>query len=125
MRHAGIASFLVVLTCLLAACAHEEPLPSPDVLPPEAQAMPESGRFVLTGIRQPIVALITASGIQGPDVNLGRYPGQNGTVAWRGTSFGRDVNLTVSADGAEGLVGRTPFNLNVTPGPDGMMVNGL
>ncbi|HET9156888.1 MAG TPA: hypothetical protein VFN91_09500 [Myxococcaceae bacterium] len=125
MRHAGLTSLVVVVTCLLAACAHEEPLPSPDVLPPEAQSMPESGRFVLTGIRQPIVALITPSGIQGPDVNLGRYPGQNGTVAWRGTAFQRDVNLTVSADGAEGIVGRTPFNLNVTPGPDGMVVNGL
>ena len=124
MRHAVFASLLVV-TCLLAGCAHEEPLPAPDVLPPEAQSMPESGRFVLTGIRQPIVALITANGVQGPDVNLGRYPAQNGTIAWRGTAFRRDVNLTVSADGAEGIVNRTPFNLNVTPGPDGMVVNGL
>jgi hypothetical protein len=124
MRHAGFAS-LVVFTCLLAGCAHEEPLPAPDVLPPEAQSMPESGRFVLTGIRQPIVALITANGVQGPDVNLGRYPAQNGTIAWRGTAFRRDVNVTVSADGAEGIVHRTPFNLNITPGPDGMVVNGL
>jgi hypothetical protein len=125
MRHAGFASLVVVLTGLLAGCAHEEPLPPPDVLPPEAQSMPESGRFVLTGIRQPIVALITANGVQGPDVNLGRYPAQNGTIAWRGTSFRRDVNVTVSADGAEGIVSRSPFNLNVTPGPDGMVVNGL
>ena len=125
MRHAAFASLVVVSTCLLAGCAHEEPLPAPDVLPPEAQSMPESGRFVLTGIRQPIVALISQTGVQGPDVNLGRYPAQNGTVAWRGTAFRRDVNLTVSADGAEGIVSRSPFNLNVTPGPDGMVVNGL
>ena len=102
MRHAAFASLVVVSTCLLAGCAHEEPLPAPDVLPPEAQSMPESGRFVLTGIRQPIVALISQTGVQGPD-----------------------VNLTVSADGAEGIVSRSPFNLNVTPGPDGMVVNGL
>lgn len=125
MRRAGLPALVVVLTGLLAACAHEEPLPSPDVLPPEAQSMPESGRFVLTGIRQPIVALITANGIQGADVNLGRFPAQDGTIAWRGTAFGRDVNLTVGAAGAEGIVNRGPFNLNVTPGPDGMVVNGL
>ena len=87
--------------------------------------MPESGRFVLTGIRQPIVALITPTGVQAPDVNLGRYPSQNGSIAWRGTAFRRDVNLTVTADGAEGLVSKSPLNLNVTPGPDGMVVNGL
>jgi hypothetical protein len=125
MRRAVVPSLVVVLSGLLASCAHEEPLPPPDVLPPEAQALPESGRFVLTGIRQPIVALISANGIQGPDVNLGRYPSQNGPTAWRGTAFGHDVNLTVSSDGAEGIVRRTPFNLNVTPGPDGMVVNGL
>jgi hypothetical protein len=125
MRHAAVPFLAVVLTCFLASCAHEEPLPPHDVIPPEAQAMPESGRFVLTGIRQPIVALITANGIQGPQVNLGRYPSQNGPTAWRGTAFGRDVNVTVTSDGAEGLVARTPFNLNVTPGPDGMVVNGL
>jgi hypothetical protein len=95
------------------------------MLPPEAQAMPENGRFVLTGIRHPIVALITPNGVQGPDVNLGRYPAQNGTIAWRGTAFRHDVNLTVNADGADGVVSRGPFNLNVTPGPDGMVVNGL
>src|SRR5215813_252782 len=125
MQRAILSSLAVVLLGLVAGCAHEEPLPPPDVMPPEAQSVPESGRFVLTGIRQPIVALITANGVQGPDVNLGRYPAQNGTIAWRGTAFRRDVNLTVSADGAEGIVNRTPFNLNVTPGPDGMVVNGL
>ena len=125
MRHSVVPSLAVVFTCLLAGCAHEEPLPPPDVLPPEAQSMPENGRFVLTGIRHPIVALITPNGIQGPDVNLGRYPSQSGTIAWRGTTFGRDVNLTVTSDGAEGIVGRVPFNLKVTPGPDGMVVNGL
>jgi hypothetical protein len=125
MRRAVLPLLVTVLTCLLASCAHEEPLPPPDVLPPEAQSMPASGRFVLTGIRQPIVALITPTGVQGPDVNLGRYPAQNGTIAWRGTAFHHDVNLTVTADGADGVVRKTPFNLNVTPGPDGMVVNGL
>jgi hypothetical protein len=125
MRRAILASLGFVLICLVAGCAHEEPLPPPDVMPPEAQSVPESGRFVLTGIRQPIVALIATNGIQGPDVNLGRYPNQDGTIAWRGTAFRRDVNVTVRSDGAEGIVHRTPFNLNVTPGPDGMVVNGL
>ena len=125
MRRAVLPSLAVVLTGLLAGCAHEEPLPPPDVLPPEAQSIPEGGRFVLTGIRQPIVALITPTGVQGPDVSLGRYPSQTGTTAWRGKAFGRDVNLTVTSDGSEGVVGRNPFNLNVTPGPDGMVANGL
>ncbi len=124
MRRA-LRSLALVLTSLLAACAHEEPLPAPDAIPPEAQSLPESGRFVLTGIRQPIVELITPTGVQGPDVNLGRYPASNGTTAWRGKAFGRDVNLTVTADGADGIVGRVPFNLHVTPGPEGMVVNGL
>ena len=57
------------------------------MIPPDAQSLPESGRFVLTGIRQPIVALISPTGIQGPDVNLGRYPSQNGRTGWRGTAF--------------------------------------
>jgi len=125
MRRVALSSLVVVLTTLLAGCAHEQPLPPPDVLPPEAQSMPESGRFVLTGIRNPIVALVTPTGIQGPDVNLGRYPDPSGTTAWRGTAFGRDVNLTVKDDGAEGIAAREPFNLHVTQGPDGMTVNGL
>ncbi|HVP61458.1 MAG TPA: hypothetical protein VMT11_12910 [Myxococcaceae bacterium] len=125
MRRVARSSLAVVLTSVLAGCAHEEPLPPADVLPPEAQSMPESGRFVLTGIRNPIVALITPTGIQGPDVNLGRYPDQSGATAWRGKAFGREVNVTVSSDGAEGLVGRSPFNLYVTPGQEGMVVNGL
>ena len=125
MRRVVLSLLVTVFTCLLASCAHEEPLPPPDVLPPEAQAIPENGRFVLTGIRHPIVALITPNGVQGPDVNLGRYPAQNGTTAWRGTAFRHDVNLTVTADGADGVVSRSPFNLTVTPGPDGMVVNGL
>src|SRR5215471_8992178 len=111
MRRAILSSLGFVLTCLVAGCAHEEPLPPPDQLPPEAQSVPESGRFVLTGIRQPIVALITPNGIQGPDVNLGRFPNQDGTIAWRGTAFRRDVNLTVTSDGTDGIVNRSPFNL--------------
>lgn len=122
---AVLPSLAVVLSCILGACAHEEPLPPPDVLPPEAQSLPQAGRFVLTGIRNPIVELVAENGIQGPDVNLGRYPSQNGVTAWRGKAFGRDVNLSVTSDGAEGLVGRVPLNLQVTPGPDGMVVNGL
>jgi hypothetical protein len=125
MHRAVVPVLVVVLTGLLAGCAHDETLPPVDVLPPEAQAMPESGRFVLTGIREPVVALISATGIQGAKVNLGRFPAQNGPTAWRGTVYGRDVNVTVSADGAEGVVGRAPFNLRITPGPDGMVVNGL
>jgi predicted small lipoprotein YifL len=125
MERRVLPSLAVVLTCALAGCAHEEPLPPPDVLPPDAQSMPESGRFVLTGIRNPIVALVTPTGIQGPDVNLGRYPDPSGATSWRGTAFGRDVNLTIKADAADGIVARSPFNLNVTPAPDGMVVNGL
>jgi len=125
MRRAGLPFLVLTLSTLVGACAHDEPLPPPDALPPEASGVPEGGRFVLTGVRRPIVALITEQGIQGPSVNLGRYPGQNGTTAWRGTAFGRDVNLTVTLDGAEGIVGRSPFNLNVSQGPEGLAVNGL
>ena len=72
----------MVLTGLVSGCAHEA-APTYDVIPHEAQALPESGRFVLTGIREPIVALITPNGIQGPKVNLGRYPSQNGPTTAR------------------------------------------
>jgi len=124
MKRFLLCSAVVVLSSVLASCAHEEPLPSPDALPPEAGAIPPAGRFVLTGIRRPLVATVSETGIQGADVNLGRFPGANGT-AWRGTSIGRDVNVTVSSDGATGIVSRSPFNLTVTPGPDGMQIQGL
>jgi len=94
-------------------------------MPPEANSVPQGGRFVLTGIRQPIVALITDQGIQGPDVSLGRFPGESSGTGWRGKAFGRDVNLTVREDSADGLVGRAPYNLQTTKQPDGMQVNGL
>lgn len=112
----------LVLASGVASCAHDEPLPPADVLPPEAGAVPAPGRFVLTGIRQPIVASISETGIQGPDVNLGRY---DGGAAWRGTAFRQSVNLTLGADGAEGVVGRTPFEIHVRPGADGTQVTGL
>ncbi len=136
MRSALPSVLPLVLACGLVACAHDAPrpptedtiptdaLPPPDVLPLEASAVPEAGRFVLTGIRRPIVASITEAGIQGPDVNLGRYKKQN-AIEWRGTAFNQTANLTVSGSGAEGIVGRTPFTLGITPGPDGMVVNGL
>ena len=47
MRRAVVSLLVVVLTGLVSGCAHEEPLPPHDVIPPEAQALPESGRFVL------------------------------------------------------------------------------
>jgi hypothetical protein len=126
MRRAVLPfSLALVLTGLLASCAHDEPLPPADVLPPEANAMPEAGRFVLTGIRRPIVATISEAGIQGPELNLGRSRNQNGTIDWRGTAFNQPVNVTVSDNGAEGLVGKGPFNLHVEPGPDGFAANGL
>jgi hypothetical protein len=118
-------AYLPFLLCsVLAACAHDEPVPQPNELPAEATALPAEGRFVLTGIRRPVVALVTPQGIQGPNVNLGRY--DNGTT-WRGTVYGRDVNISIPADGAqaEGLLGRQPFNLGVTPGPDGVAGQGL
>lgn len=137
MRSAVLPSVLsLVLACGIVACAHDAPrppaedtipadaLPPPDVLPLEARAVPEAGRFVLTGIRRPVVASITEAGIQGPDVNLGRYKKQN-AIEWRGTAFNQTANLSVSGSGAEGIVGRTPFTLRITPSPDGMVVNGL
>jgi hypothetical protein len=125
MWRIGSEVLLAAAVSVLVGCAHEEPLPPPDVMPPEASSVPAGGRFVLTGIRQPIVALITDQGIQGPDVNLGRYPGESGGTGWRGKAFGRDVNLTITEDSADGLVGRSPYNLRVTKQPDGMVVNGL
>jgi hypothetical protein len=123
MRSGAVPSVLsLVLAGGLGACAHDEPLPSPDALPPEAAAVPAAGRFVLTGIREPIVASITETGAQGPGINLGRY--DNGAT-WRGTVFKQSVNLTLSPGRAEGVVGRSPFELRVRPGSDGMQVTGL
>ena len=130
MRSAVLPSVLsLVITCGLVGCAHDAPprppaedtiptdaLPPPDVLPLEARAVPEAGRFVLTGIRRPIVASITDAGIQGPDVNLGRYKKQD-AIEWRGTAFNQMANLTVSGSGAEGIVGGNPLKLQVTPAP--------
>src|SRR5262249_33169016 len=59
------------------------------------------------------------------EVNLGRFPGESNGTGWRGKAFGRDVNLTLKDDSADGIVGRAPFNLQTTKQPDGMLVNGL
>jgi len=105
------------LLALLAACAHDEP--APDVDP---NSMPAEGRFVLTGIARPVVALITPTGIQGPVHNLGRY--DNGT-AIRGTAYGKDVSITLTDYSAEGIVGRMPFSMQVTKTPDRASASGL
>jgi len=102
---------------VLASCAHDEP--TADVDP---SSMPAEGRFVLTGLARPVVALITPTGIQGPAHNLGRY--DNGT-AIRGTAYGKNVNLTLGDVSAEGVVGRTPFNMQVTRTPEGVTASGL
>jgi hypothetical protein len=100
---------------LLAACAHDEPAPDPASIPAE-------GRFVLTGIPRPVVALITPEGIQGPAHNLGRY--DNGT-AIRGKAYGKDVSITLGEASAEGVVGRTPFSMQVSRTPEGVTASGL
>jgi len=120
-----VFTLLAVAGAATVSCAHDEPLPPPEAMPPEAAGMPAAGRLVLTGLRKPIVALITETGIQGPEVNLGRYPVKGGPTAWRGTAFAREVNLEVSVDGAEGIAGRTPLDLRVAPEPGSMVVNGL
>jgi hypothetical protein len=113
---------VVVLGSVLVACAHDEPIPQPGEMPAEAKGLPVEGRFVLTGIPRPVVALITPSGVQGAPVSLGRYDNGN---ALRGTVYGRDVNISVSNDMAEGLYGRSPFNLKLSWGEDGAQANGL
>jgi hypothetical protein len=102
---------------LLASCAHDEP--AADVDP---SSLPPEGRFVLTGVARPVVALITPTGIQGPAHNLGRY--DNGT-AIRGRAYGQNVNLTLGDVSADGVVGKTPFNMQVTRTPEGVTANGL
>src|SRR5262249_43009127 len=106
------------LLAMLAGCAHEEPAP-PDVDP---NSIPAEGRFVLTGLARPVVALISPTGIQGPMHNLGRF--DNG-AAIRGTAYGKDVNITISDNSATGVVGRMPFNMQVTNTPDGVSASGL
>ena len=105
----------LTLLSLLAACAHDEPVVDP-------ASMPAEGRFVLTGIPRPVVALITEQGIQGPAHNLGRY--DNGTTI-RGKAYGKDVSITLADSTAEGIVGRSPFNMQVTRTPEGVTANGL
>jgi hypothetical protein len=105
----------LTLLSLLAACATTDPAVDPATMPAE-------GRFVLTGISRPVVALITEQGIQGPAHNLGRY--DNGT-AIRGKAYGRDVSITLTDTTAEGLVGRSPFNLDVSKTPEGVSARGL
>jgi len=112
----------LVLGSLLAACAHDEPIPQPGEIPPEAKDLPVEGRFLLTGIRMPVVALITPTGIQGAPVSLGRYDNGN---TYRGTAFGRTVNISLTNDSAEGLYGREPFDIKLSWGPEGVAANGL
>jgi hypothetical protein len=107
----------LTLLALLAACAHDEP--AADVDP---NSVPVEGRFVLTGLARPVVALITQTGIQGPVHNLGRY--DNG-AAIRGTAYGKDVNITLGEASADGIVGRMPFNMQVTRTADGVTASGL
>lgn len=105
----------LTLLSLVAACAHDEPVTDPT-------AMPAEGRFVLTGIARPVVALVTPSGIQGPAHNLGRYDNGN---TFRGKAYGKDVSITLGEVTADGIWGKTPFNLQISQTPDGVSASGL
>lgn len=105
----------LTLLSLLAACATTDPAVDPS-------SMPAEGRFVLTGIPRPVVATISEQGIQGPSHNIGRYDNGN---TFRGKAYGRDVSITLTGTTAEGIVGRTPFNMQVTKTPEGVSASGL
>lgn len=79
--------------------------------------------FSISGAGFETTARVTTSGLQGPQIDVGRYDNGN---TFRGTAFHRPVDLTVSNGSVKGLWGRIPFTLDVSdPTPQGFKVNGL
>jgi hypothetical protein len=78
--------------------------------------------FQMTGGSAQKSAVITPNGAQGPSIDLGRY--DNGATL-RGTVSGQPVQMTVSGNGAKGIWGQGPINVQVEETSDTLKMNGL
>ena len=78
--------------------------------------------FQMTGGSTEKSAVITPNGAQGPSIDLGRY--DNGATL-RGTVSGQPVQMTVSGNGAKGIWGQGPINVQVEETSDTLKMNGL
>ena len=100
-----------VFFAISAGCAHVEEKPSP------------GSAFSLSGSGFETTAQVTANGAVGPQIDVGRY---DGGKTFRGTAFGRPVDLSASGQSVRGTFGITPFELDVTDsGPKTFRVTGL
>ena len=81
-----------------------------------------SQEFALWGSGFETTARVNADGATGPQVDIGRY---DDGATFRGTAFGRPVDVSVTADTVRGEWGSTPLNLEVvTRNPRDFQVTG-
>ena len=70
-----------------------------------------SQQFALWGSGFETTARVNADGATGPQVDIGRY---DDGATFRGSAFGRPVDISVTADTVRGEWRSTPLNLEVT-----------
>jgi len=112
-RQLPVLSLAIAGTFLAVAagCAHVGGNPSP------------GSAFSLSGSGFETTAEVTANGAVGPQIDVGRY---DDGKTFRGTAFGRPVDLSASGESVRGTFGITPFELDVTDsGPKAFRVTGL
>jgi len=96
-----IAAVLVLPVATVVGCAHGST--------PGTRSGAEE--FALWGSGFETTAQVNGDGAQGPQVDVGRY---DDGATFRGTAFGRPVDVSVTADTVRGEWGSTPLNLEVT-----------
>lgn len=79
-------------------------------------------RFSMVGAGIQTTALISKSGAQGPEINVGRY--DDGKTI-RGTVNGKTIDMAVTGTHAQGIWGSGPINLDVDESGDSLKMNGL
>lgn len=114
MRHLALASVAVLV--LAAGCAT-----SGKSKVHTAPAGPEQ-RFSMVGSGFQTTALISKSGAQGPEVDVGRY--DDGKTI-RGKVDNRVIDMSITGTKATGIWGSGPINLTVDEAGDQLKFNGL
>jgi len=112
MRHPALASVLL----LAVACA------STSKSKIQTTSSGPEQRFSMVGSGFQTSALITKSGAQGPEIDVGRY--DDGKTI-RGKVDNRVIDMTVTGTHAQGIWGSGPINLDVDEQGNQLKMNGL
>jgi hypothetical protein len=112
MRHLALAS--VLLFAVACATTGNSKLQT-------SSSGPEQ-RFTMVGSGIQTDALISKTGAQGPEINVGRY--DDGKTI-RGTVNGRTIDMSVTGTHAQGIWGAGPINVDVDESGDQLKMKGL